>query len=574
MALEKKNIFISAQKKEYDAIVVGSGVSGGWAAKELTEKGLKTLLLERGRNVVHGKDYITEHKPPWEMEFRGRGDRKKMKEEYPIQFFEGPANAYDYHFFVNDKENPYTWEEGKKFLWLRGYQVGGKSLTWGRQTYRISNMDFEANAKEGIAVDWPIRYKDIAPWYDYVEEHAGITGSIEGIPNLPDGKFLPPMELNCVEKHAKEKIETAFPDRHFIIGRAAILTQAHKGRGACHYCGPCPRGCSVGAYFSTQSSTLPAAQATGNLTLRPDSIVHSIIYDEEKGRATGVRVIDRTTHESLEFYGKVIFLCAAAMASTQIMLNSTSRRFPDGIANSSGVLGHYLMDHVFKAGASARFEGFENQYYFGNRPNGFYIARFRNLDEKNNHPGFLRGYGYEGSGSVSGWGRGTSIPGFGKELKESLRDPGSWGIWMSGFGEMLPRYENYLELNHEVTDNWGLPTLKFHCSLSDNEINMRQDMAESGAEMLEAAGARSIRPFINDYAPGEAIHEMGTARMGRDPKTSVLNGHNQAHDVPNLFVTDGACMASSPCQNPSLTYMALTARAADYAVNELNKGNL
>ncbi|MDX1617710.1 MAG: GMC family oxidoreductase [Balneolaceae bacterium] len=571
--MEFSSYNISPQQETYDAIVVGSGISGGWAAKELTEKGLKTLVLERGRPVEHGKDYITEHTPPWEMEFRGRGDRKKMEEEKPIQFFSGAANAYDIHFFVNDKKNPYSWEEEKKYLWLRGYQVGGRSITWGRQTYRMSDLDFEANARDGVGVDWPIRYKDIAPWYDYVEEYVGISGSKEGIPHLPDGVFLPPMEMNCVEKHAKPRIEEAFPERHFIIGRAAILTQAHKGRGACHYCGPCPRGCSVGAYFSSLSSTLPDARATGNMTLRPNSIVHSIVYDRETGKASGVRVIDRVTKESLEFRGKIIFLCASAMGSTQILLNSTSPEFPEGLGNSSGVLGHYAMDHHFKMGANAEFPGFEDQYYFGNRPNGIYIPRFRNISEETSMD-FLRGYGYEGGGYRSGWGRGLNTPGFGTELKETLRDPGPWRMWMTAFGETLPDYDNYVELNEEVTDDWGLPTLKFHCSLGDNEYKMRKDAAEEAANMLEAAGGKNVSSFDNEYFPGEGIHEMGTARMGRDPKTSILNGHNQVHEVPNVFVTDGACMTSSACQNPSITYMALTARAADFAVSELKKQNL
>lgn len=571
--MENSGFNISPQQETYDAIVVGSGISGGWAAKELTEKGLKTLVLERGRNVVHGDDYITEHKGPWEMEFRGRGDRKRMQEEKPIQFFSGAANAYDIHFFVNDKKNPYSWEEGKKYLWLRGYQVGGRSITWGRQTYRMSDIDFEANAREGIGVDWPIRYRDIEPWYDYVEEYVGISGSEEGIPHLPDGVFLPPMEMNCVEKHAKPRIEEAFPERHFIIGRAAILTQPHKGRGACHYCGPCPRGCSVGAYFSSLSSTLPDARATGNMTLRPDSIVHSIIYDEETGKASGVRVIDRVTKESLEFRARVIFLCASAMGSTQILLNSRSDRFPDGLGNDSGALGHYAMDHHFKMGANAEFPGFEDQYYFGNRPNGIYIPRFRNISEESRMD-FIRGYGYEGGGYRPGWGRGLSTPGFGKELKETLRDPGPWRMWMTAFGETLPDYDNYVELNEEVTDEWGLPTLKFHCSLGDNELKMRKDAADEAANMLEAAGGQNVESFDNEYLPGEGIHEMGTARMGRDPETSILNGHNQVHQVPNVFVTDGACMASSACQNPSITYMALTARAADYAASELTKKNL
>ena len=565
---------IAKQVNEYDAIVVGSGISGGWAAKELTEKGLKTLVLERGRNVEHGTDYITEHKGPWEMEFRGRGDRKLFEEEYPLQDRSDVISEYNYHFFVNDKKHPYLTDEEDPFLWVRGYHVGGRSLTWGRQSYRLSPIDFEANAKDGIAIDWPIRYEDIAPWYDYVEEFIGVSGRAEGLPQLPDGKFLPPMPFTCVEEEAKKQIERAFPERTMTIGRSAVLTQAHNGRGACHYCGPCSRGCSVGAYFSSQSSTLPAARATGNLTLRPDSVVHSVIYDRETNRATGVRVIDRTTKEEMEFYANVIFLCASTLGSTQILLNSTSPEFPNGLANSSGVLGHYLMDHHFRIGAGGIMPGYEDTYTFGNRPNGYYIARFRNISEETRHPDFIRGYGYQGGSGRSGWSRGMNMDGFGAEFKESLRDPGPWYIAMTGFGEILPRYDNRAELDEEQTDEWGMPLLRITASIGDNERAMREDMADQAAEMLEAAGAEDVNKSFREYQFGEGIHEMGTARMGRDPNSSVLNGFNQAHDVPNLFVTDGACMTSAGCQNPSLTYMALTARAADYAVKELDNGNI
>jgi choline dehydrogenase-like flavoprotein len=565
---------ISKQVNQYDAIVVGSGITGGWAAKELTEKGLNTLMLERGRNVEHIKDYTTWHKPPWEMEFYGRGDRKKWAEEYPIQSQAGPVDEYNIHFFVNDRQHPYSFDDENPFLWIRGYQLGGRSLTWGRQCYRWSDLDFEANAREGIAVDWPIRYKDIAPWYDYVEAFTGINGQEEGLPHLPDGKFLPPMEMNCVEKYVKQQLKSTFPDRTLTIGRTAVLTQPHKERSGCIYCNECSRGCSIGAYFASQSSTLPAARATGNLTVRTDSIVHSVIYDRETNRAGGVRVIDRNTKEEIEFYGKVVFLCASTLGSTQILLNSKSDDFPNGLANSSGVLGHYLMDHIFKAGASAEFPGFEDQYYIGNRPNGIYIPRFRNLDNKTRHPGFLRGYGYQGGASRPSWWRGISGTEFGTDLKKKLRDPGQWRMSLTGFGEMLPRYENYVDLDPEKTDAWGIPLLRVHCTIGENEINMRKDMAEAAAEMLEAAGGKRVTPYIDGYTPGEGIHEMGTARMGKDPKTSVLNGFNQAHDVPNLFVTDGACMTSAANQNPSITYMALTARAVDYAVSELKKGNI
>lgn len=561
------------QDDVFDAIVVGSGISGGWAAKELTEKGLRTLVLERGGPTIHGESYSTEHVPPWEMEFRGRGDRKRWAEDYPMQSQAGPFNAYTAHWYVNDRENPYTLGRDN-FLWIRGYHVGGRSLMWGRQCYRWSELDFTANAREGVEIDWPIRYADIAPWYDYVEAHAGISGEARGLSYLPDGQFLPPMPLNAVEQHVQSGIEGNFPGRVLTIGRVAVLTQHHKGRAACHYCGPCDRGCSTGSYFSSLSSTLPAAEATGRMTLRPNSIVHSLIYDEETDRVTGVRVIDRETKQEMEFRGRLVFLCASALASTQILLNTKTPRFPTGLANGSGALGHYIMDHHFKVGAGADFDGFEERYYRGNRPNGIYIPRFRNLDSRTRHPDFLRGYGYQGGAWRDGWGRGAWGPGFGVELKESLRQPGQWKMHMTAFGEVLPQYDNYCELDPTTTDEWGIPALKIHASLGPNEIAMRKDMAEAGAEMLEAAGGRNVSSHTNSYALGEGIHEMGTARMGRDPRTSVLNGWNQAHEVPNLFVTDGACMTSASCVNPSITYMALTARAVDYAVDQMKRGDL
>ncbi len=560
--------------KDFDAIVVGSGIAGGWAAKELTENGQRTLLLERGRNVVHGEDYITEHVPTWDMEFKGLGDRRRWSEQYFIQSQAGPVNEGNVHFFVNDRENPYSWHNDKKFLWIRGYQLGGRSLTWGRQTYRWSEHDFQANARDGVAIDWPIRYHDIEKWYAHVEAFAGISGSVEGIETLPDGIFLPPMQMNCVEQYVKPRIEAGFPGRHFIIGRTAVLTAPHKGRAPCHYCGPCSRGCSVGAYFSSLSSTLPAAKATGKLTIRPDTIVHSVIYDEKRDKAIGVRVIDRLTRRTREYFGRLIFLCASTMGTTHILLNTKSRRFPSGLGNSSGVLGHYIMDHHFKAGATGTYSGMSDKYYYGERPNGIYIPQFRNVDRRSMRKDFLRGYGYEGKGHRASWRRGMEIPGFGATWKEALRDPGPWQVTLQGFGEMLPRYENYVELDETLTDAWGLPTLKFSCALGDNELAMRRDMATAAAEMLEASGAKDVSPFVEAYVPGEGIHEMGTARMGSDPRTSVLNRFNQLHDAHNVFVTDGACMTSSASQNPSLTYMALTARAVDHALQELKKGHL
>jgi len=568
------NNFNLIKKKTYDAIVVGSGISGGWAAKELTEKGLKTLVLERGRFVEHGKDYISEDKGAWEFRFRGMGERQLYETEYPKQrqcYAFGEATK---HFFVNDKQHPYLHDPDKPFSWIRGYHLGGRSLMWGRQSYRWSDLDFEANARDGFGVDWPIRYHELAPWYDYVEDFAGISGSADGIPQLPDGKFLPPMEMNCVELQAKDRIEKKFSERKMVIGRVAVLTVPHKGRQPCHYCGPCHRGCSNGSYFSSLSSTLPAAMATGNLTIRSNSVVHSVIYDEEKDKAVGVRVIDAQTHEAHEFHARVIFLCASTMASTQILLNSSTPRFPNGLANSSGALGHYLMDHPYLAGASGELEGFDDKYYSGNRPNGIYVPRYRNLDEKTKNPNYLRGFGCQGGATRMGWERGISTPGFGKDFKQSLRLPAPWQMWIGGWGEHLPRYENFIALDPEQKDAWGIPLLKVHCKWSENEDKMREDMRDSIAEMQEAAGAKNIRPFIADNPPGLCIHEMGTARMGRDPKTSVLNGWNQCHDAPNVFVTDGSAMASSACQNPSLTYMALTARACDYAVKEITRGNL
>jgi len=564
--------------KEYDAIVIGSGITGGWAAKELTEKGLKTLVLERGRPITHGKDYITEHKGAWEFKFHGRGDRKLFEAEYPIQSRSGPVREDNVHFFINDKEHPYV--QVKPFTWVQGNQVGGRSLTWGRQSYRWSDLDYEANLKEGIGVDWPIRYKDIAPWYNYVEDFIGVSGQAEGLSQLPDGHFLPPMEMTCAEKHVKEAVERTFPERTMTIGRTAILTQPHNGRGACHYCGPCSRGCSVGAYFSSLSSTLPAAEATGNLTMRPFSLVHSLIYDEEKDRVTGVRVVDYNTKEVLEFFGRLVFLNASTLGSTRILLNSKSPRFPNGLANSSGALGHYLMDHHFRVGARGTVPGFEDKYYHGVRPNGIYIPRFRNIDKKTKMADFVRGYGFQGGAGRESWGRGISMPGLGADLKQALHEPGPWRMGLTAFGEMLPQYENFVELDPGKKDAWGIPLLRIDCGYSDNEMAMRKDMAATAAEMLEAAGCTDVEPYDNfteggvGAEPGLGIHEMGTARMGRDPKTSVLNAHNQAHDVPNLFVTDGACMTSTACQNPSLSYMALTARAVDYAASEMKNGNI
>ena len=556
----------------FDAIVVGSGITGGWAAKELCERGLKTLVLEAGRPIDPARDYV-EHVPPWQMKFRGFGDRKALERDQFIQRHCYACNEYSGKFFVNDRENPYTFDADKPFHWIRGRQVGGKSIMWGRQVYRWSDLDFEANARDGFGVDWPIRYADVAPWYDYVEQFIGISGEALGLPQLPDGKFLPPMALNCAEQVVRDGVAKRFASERIVtIGRVAILTAPHRGRAACHYCGPCERGCITHSYFNSIGVTLPAARATGRLTLRPYSVVHSLIYDEQRGRAAGVRVIDGQTKQPLEFRARVVFLCASTLESTRILLNSKTPRFPTGLGNSSGALGKNLMDHTMGGGARGMIPGMEDRSTHGNRPNGIYVPRFRNV--KTPHPEFLRGYGFQGGGGRAGWGRAAEQPGFGVELKRALHTEGPWGFSFYGFGECLPRPTNYVELDPVTVDAWGIPALRIHCVWSDNERKLLKDMSVTAAEMLEAAGAKDVTSFVDDNPPGLTIHEMGTARMGRDPKTSVLNAHNQCHDVKNLFVTDGACMASSANQNPSITYMALTARAAAYAVEAMKRNEL
>ncbi|MCC3862566.1 GMC oxidoreductase [Pseudemcibacter aquimaris] len=560
--------------EEFDAIVVGSGISGGWAAKEFCEKGLKTLVIERGRHVERG-DYPTEGKGPWEMPNHGRTSREELAKDYQVHRQTG-INEWNKHFFVKDSEKPYSQENGKPFSWIRGHQLGGKSLTWGRVALRLSDLDFEANKKDGFGTDWPIRYNDLASWYDYVETFAGISGSKENIPHLPDGVFQPPMEMNCIENYVKEKVEATYPDRKIIPSRTANLTepteeQMELGRAKCQNRAECIRGCSFGAYFSSQSATLPAAERTGNLNIITDAIAHSIEYDAETGKATGVRIIDAKTNEHRVYTAKVIFLCASALGSTQIMLNSISERFPNGIANDSGVLGHYLMDHIFFAGARGRYAGFQDKYYKGRRPNAIYVPRFRNVG--NDSSDFLRGYGYEGWSSRV-WDNGAETGGYGPEFKESLKGPGEWEFEIMGFGEMLPRFENHVRLHENKTDKWGIPQLHMVCEHSDNEHAMLQDIMDSAVDMLNTAGLKNVTGYVKPKAPGLCIHEMGTARMGRDPNDSILNGFNQAHSVKNLFVTDGAAMTSSGCQNPSLTYMAMTARAVDFAVKELKAGRI
>lgn len=558
----------SAKNTAFDAIVVGSGISGGWAAMELCKKGLKTLLLERGRNVEHLKDYPTASLNPWDFEYR-LNNTPQFKADSPIQ--STGSNAGNALFYVSDKDHPYVQE--KPFLWYRGYQVGGRSLIWGRQCYRLSDLDFEANLKDGIGVDWPIRYKDIAPWYSYVERHIGVSGNKENLSQLPDGEFLPPMELNCIEHHLNDAIRKHTPDRLLTIARVANLTKGWDSRGPCMNRNLCSRGCPFGGYFSSNSSTIPAAMQTGNLTLRPFSIVAEVIYDESNQRAKGVRVIDTETKESFEYYAKIIFLNASTIATAGILLNSKSSRFPNGMGNDSGELGHNLMDHHSSAGASGKHHGYKDKYYKGRRPSGFLIPRYRNLKDGEGL-GYTRGFNVQGHGERSEWPDTMHGSGFGPDFKKHITTPGPWSVWMAGWGECLPYHENKISLNSAIKDKWSLPVINVDFSFKNNEEKMMDDIRSSCCEMLEAAGFTDIETFNYGKPGGSTVHEMGTARMGRDPKTSILNGNNQLHAVKNVFVTDGSCMTSSASQNPSLTYMALTARACDFAVNELKKGNL
>jgi choline dehydrogenase-like flavoprotein len=554
---------------QFDAIVIGSGISGGWAAKELCQKGLKTLVLERGRNVVHVKDYPTAFLHPWQFEHHLHNSLKDI-EENPVQ-----SAAYDEGsklFFVSDKEHPYIQEN--PFSWIRGYQVGGRSLTWGRQCYRLSDLDFEANAKEGIGVDWPIRYKDIAPWYDYVENFVGISGKKEGLAHLPDGEFLPPMEMTCLEDYFSKKIKEHYKDRIVTIGRVANLTKGWNGRGPCQLRNLCDRGCPFGGYFSSNAATLPAAEATGNMTLLSDSIVLELIYNEQKQKATGVRVMNAQTKSVTEYFAKIILLNASTIASTAILLRSVSKNFPNGLGNSSGQIGHNLMDHFLGVGGQGIYEGFDDEYYFGRRPTGIYIPRFRNINEQTKQKNYLRGFGYQGVGSRQSWSQKINLAGFGNDFKKNLLSPGPWGMWIGAWGEVLPNFENKVSLDENKKDNWGLPLVKIKFEYRENEKAMKKDIKEAAEEMLTIAGFKNVESFDYNLPGGSAVHEMGTARMGLDPKTSVLNGFNQMHDVKNVFITDGSCMTSAGSQNPSLTYMALTARACDFAVNELKKGNL
>lgn len=566
--------YFNEEKDSYDAIVVGSGVSGGWAAKELCENGLKTLMLERGRMVEHIKDYTTAHMDDWDFKF---GNQVSIADKAirPKQSRTNKGKSADSrHWFVNDLEHPYN--ETKPFNWMRGYHVGGRSITWGRHSYRWSEMDFEANKLDGYGVDWPVRYKDIAPWYDKVESYIGVSGEKMGLKQLPDGQFLPMMELNCVEQHFREQVYEKMEGRVVTTGRVAHITgdQKFEGRTKCQFRNRCSRGCPFGGYFSSNSSTLPAAERTGNLTLRPDSIVAEVIYDPETKKASGVKVIDRLTKEEHIFKAKVIFLCASAIASASILMQSKSERFPNGMGNDSDQLGRNIMDHHLGAGANGKFDGFDDKYYKGRRPGGVYIPRFKNIDARSKSKDYLRGFGYQGGASRKNWKDAVAELKMGPALKEAILKPGGWTMGIGGFGEILPYPDNRMTLDYNQLDQWGLPTVTFDAEIRDNEIKMREDIVVQAAEMLKKAGARDIKTNNSSYNMGHGIHEMGTARMGKNPKTSVLNGNNQIHEVPNVYVTDGAFMASSSCVNPSLTYMAFSARAANHAVNELKKGNI
>ena len=560
----------------FDAIVVGSGMSGGWAAKELAEAGLKVLVIERGRNIEHGTDY-TDSLSPWELDNYGLVSERESEEDYPIQSRCYAFSTANKGFWAKDSDHPYTFPKDKPFYWIRGYHLGGRSLMWARQSYRMSEMDFESNARDGHGTDWPIRYADMAPWYDHVERFAGISGSRDGVEQLPDGQFLPPMALTPVESEFGRTIESAYPTRRMITGRCAHLTEPtaeHQelGRAACQYRSLCERGCSYGAYFSSLSATLPAAKRTGNTTIVTDAIVHSVVHDPATGKARGVRIIDANTKEGHTYEGRVVFLCASTLGTAQILLNSRSEAFPNGLANRSDMVGRNLTDHISGMGASGTYPGHLDTYHHGRRPNGFYIPRYRNVTEEAD--GFSRGYGFQGRGLRQGWERGNWGGGIGRELKDTLRKPGPWTLSLSGFGEMLPNPANRITLSETAKDKWGIPVPHIECAMGPNEHAMIKQANADAVEMLEKAGCTDITAHKHYGGLGLGIHEMGTARMGRDPATSVLNGYNQAHDVPNLFVTDGACMASGGCQNPSLTYMAMSARGAHFAVQFLKEGTI
>jgi choline dehydrogenase-like flavoprotein len=562
---------------DFDVIVVGSGMSGGWVAKEMCEKGFKVAVLERGRDIVPVEDY-TDMVDPWDMEHLNQKSPSDYA-DYPVQSEVYAFHSYTKQFWVKDTEHPYIVPEGQEYKWRRGYHTGGRSIMWGRQSYRLSEIDFEANKKDGHGVDWPLRYKDIAPWYDYVEKFAGISGSKENLEILPDSVFQKPHELSCGEEVLKEKVEAAFPGRKVIPGRVANLTepteeQTALGRGRCLARDHCFRGCSFGAYFSSNSATLPAARNTGNLTLINDTAVHEVIYDPETKRATGVKTVNVKTNEAKIITARVVFLNAGTIPTSMILLNSKSDSFKTGLANSSGQLGHNLMDHVIGGRAYGILPGLEDKYHFGRRPNGIYIPRFRNHTEEGE--GFIRGFGYQGRIYRTSWKDHSGKAGVGSDYKNQARTPGPWYASIVGFGEILPNFDNHVRLHESKTDKWGFPTPILDAKHGQNEENLMKQAGLDAADMLKAAGCTDIGGAFKDgnylSPPGNGIHEMGTARMGRDPKTSVLNKWNQSWDVPNLFITDGSFMTSAGCQNPSLGYMAFSARAADHAAKLMKEG--
>jgi choline dehydrogenase-like flavoprotein len=559
-------------ERTFDAIVIGSGMSGGWAAKELCDQGLKTLVLERGRSVEHLKDYPTTTMDPWDFPLRTQLPADVLKEN-PIVSKCYAFNDTTDHFFVKDNEHPYIQE--KPFDWIRGYQVGGKSLLWARQTQRWSKYEFEAPARDGFAVPWPISYDDLAPWYSHVEKFVGISGNRDGLEHLPDSEVLPPWELNCVEQHIQEKIHSQYPGRHVIIGRCAHLTQPQEihlkqGRGQCQARTLCERGCPFGGYFSSVSSTLPWAKRTGNMTLQPNAVVHSILYDEASGKASGVRVVDALTKETTDYYAKIIFVNAACLNTNLILLNSRSSRFPNGLGNDNGLLGRFIAFHNYRGNITASCEGYEDSYYYGRRPTQAFMPSFRNVFKQETD--FLRGYMSAFGAYRQGWWRG--IDKIGDDIKKELSTPGPWEVSMMMQGETIPKFENHVRLSTDQTDPWGIPQLITSVGYDDNDEKVFRDFLNQGAEMLEKAGCKNIQQIDTGWNPGLDIHEMGGVRMGKDPKTSLLNKWNQLHACKNVFVTDGACMTSVGNQNPSLTFMALTARAANYAVEELKRMNL
>ena len=563
------------QQHSYDAIVIGSGISGGWAAKELCGLGLKTLVLERGRNVVHNKDYPTATMAPWEFPHRKEMPRKFV-EENPLITTAAGFGEDTAHFFIRDKDHPYVQE--KPFDWIRGYQVGGKSLIWGRACPRWSHYEFTAPARYGYGIEWPITYEEIATWYSHVERFAGICGNKDGLEAMPDGDYLPAFDMNCAEKHLQKKIGERYPDRYMIAGRWAQLTKPsdihlQQGRAQCQARDMCMRGCPFGAYFSSNSSTLPWAERTGNLTIRPFSVVHSILYDEQKGKATGVRIIDTNTRQVTEYFARVIFLNASALNSNLVLLNSTSRRWPHGLGNDNGLLGKYVAFQNYRGSLGGTVEGFEDKYYYGRRPSECMMANFRNLKKQDTD--FVGGYmAFMGSGRGQAEDKDVSPLQIGADYKKALSEPGPWWMYIYMQGETIPKETNTVSLHPTEKDQWGIPLLVTKVDYDDNDERLLKDFLTQSAEMLDAIGVKNITQHDNHWAPGRDIHEMGGCRMGKDPKTSLLNGHNQLHNCKNVFVTDGACMTSTGNQSPSILYMALTARAANYAVAEMKKGNL